>query len=639
LTQSGMRSPNGTVAKESAQLSIRNITHLSRASIGLCCTSLRPPVRRVPSTLSSSILTVSDLLTTTPVCYHPVMSTETALLRAIRDMPDEDTPRLMYADYLDEEGFSARAEFIRVQIALARLPPHDPQRAPLEDREHELLAEHECSWLGISPDDMDELTEWEFSRGFLHEVTASPFFMRGPGAELCASHPIRRWRVMGGQDNMEADLRDASQRGWFSRLNAIDLAGWFETIGQLSTFFSRAEFPLLQELGLTHREGVQHLPEILAHASFRNQLKVLHCGGSMYGEGGRLDANALVRALDGKCCLKELSVPFTLMMADDLRDLLRGECCRELNSLAVRDNEIAPDAWDAFRRARCRLHELDISHTPLGAISLDRLLGCASLSELRSLHMNGCGSAMTNLRALASSRFWTQAEELRMQQGSIPEASLEPLFKAAGPPNLRILDVAGNWVRDEGVAQLCQAPWTGSLAYLDVSQNYLSDEALRSIAKSGRFKNLHTLHLNFNSPYHQEGAEPDESITDAGLRLLADCPDLANLRILSVSGTRITAAGVDAVLNSPHWRLAGLTLSQCQLRPSVVEVLASSARLSRLEILDLSLNDEIDTDDLEPLAESEYLSPQMELNIRGISGENPIIRSTLRQRLGCRLSE
>jgi hypothetical protein len=147
------------------------------------------------------------------------------------------------------------------------------------------------------------------------------------------------------------------------------------------------------------------------------------------------------------------------------------------------------------------------------------------------------------------------------------------------------------------------------------------------------------LHLNFNSPYHQDGAEPDEAITDAGLRVLANCPDLANLRILSVSGTRITAAGVEAVLNGPYWRLTGLNLSHCQLRPSVIEVLASSSRLARLELLNLGMNDEIDTDDLEILAESEYLSSQTELDIRGVYGENSAIRTALRQRLGCRLSE
>ena len=147
------------------------------------------------------------------------------------------------------------------------------------------------------------------------------------------------------------------------------------------------------------------------------------------------------------------------------------------------------------------------------------------------------------------------------------------------------------------------------------------------------------MHLNFNSVYHQEGAEQHESITDAGLRALADCPDLANLRVLSVSGTRITAAGVDAVLNSPHWRLTGLMLAQCQLRPDVVGVLASSPRLARLEVLDLSGNDEIDLDDLGPLAESEYLSPQTELDIRGIGGRRPSALYPFRLRLGRRLSE
>jgi uncharacterized protein (TIGR02996 family) len=43
-----------------------------------------------------------------------------ALLRAIIDNPEEDTPRLMFADWLDEQGdeaSAARAEFIRFQIA------------------------------------------------------------------------------------------------------------------------------------------------------------------------------------------------------------------------------------------------------------------------------------------------------------------------------------------------------------------------------------------------------------------------------------------------------------------------------------------------------------------------------------------
>jgi uncharacterized protein (TIGR02996 family) len=45
-----------------------------------------------------------------------------AFLDAIRESPDDDTPRLVYADWLDDHDEPARATFIRVQCELARLP-------------------------------------------------------------------------------------------------------------------------------------------------------------------------------------------------------------------------------------------------------------------------------------------------------------------------------------------------------------------------------------------------------------------------------------------------------------------------------------------------------------------------------------
>lgn len=51
---------------------------------------------------------------------------EPALLAAINKHPDEDTPRLAYADWLDENGQSTRAEYIRTAIALSVYPPHRP---------------------------------------------------------------------------------------------------------------------------------------------------------------------------------------------------------------------------------------------------------------------------------------------------------------------------------------------------------------------------------------------------------------------------------------------------------------------------------------------------------------------------------
>lgn len=45
-----------------------------------------------------------------------------AILRTILDNPDDDAPRLVYADWLDEHGQEEAAEFIRVQVELARSP-------------------------------------------------------------------------------------------------------------------------------------------------------------------------------------------------------------------------------------------------------------------------------------------------------------------------------------------------------------------------------------------------------------------------------------------------------------------------------------------------------------------------------------
>ena len=73
------------------------------------------------------------------------MTHEEAFLEAIREAPDDDGPRLIFADWLEERG-DPRGEFIRVQCALERLGPADPARPALEDEERALLDEHEEEW-------------------------------------------------------------------------------------------------------------------------------------------------------------------------------------------------------------------------------------------------------------------------------------------------------------------------------------------------------------------------------------------------------------------------------------------------------------------------------------------------------------
>ncbi len=96
------------------------------------------------------------------------MSTEQALLATIWERPHDDTPRLVYADWLEETGDPAnvaRAEFIRLQCELAELDEDDPRRPELEKREGRLWKAHGRTWRAGLP---SPLKVGKFHRGFPH---------------------------------------------------------------------------------------------------------------------------------------------------------------------------------------------------------------------------------------------------------------------------------------------------------------------------------------------------------------------------------------------------------------------------------------------------------------------------------------
>ncbi|HVK11229.1 MAG TPA: TIGR02996 domain-containing protein [Gemmataceae bacterium] len=57
-----------------------------------------------------------------------------ALMKAIIESPDDDAPRLIYADWLDEQGTPDEAERIRLQCALFHESTTDERRKALADR-------------------------------------------------------------------------------------------------------------------------------------------------------------------------------------------------------------------------------------------------------------------------------------------------------------------------------------------------------------------------------------------------------------------------------------------------------------------------------------------------------------------------
>lgn len=132
------------------------------------------------------------------------MTEREGFLTAIIENPDDDAPRLQYADWLEEKGECERAEFIRVQIELARskkqccerlgeLLPDVPVRIDSATtafrceqcrwcllKERELLQSHKTDWL---PPEVAEAAIFgsatseqvaaglKWHRGFVSEIT------------------------------------------------------------------------------------------------------------------------------------------------------------------------------------------------------------------------------------------------------------------------------------------------------------------------------------------------------------------------------------------------------------------------------------------------------------------------------------
>lgn len=128
-----------------------------------------------------------------------------ALLAAIIANPEEDTPRLMYADWLTEQGQHDRAEFIRVQCGLANSDPFAPSTKAMLEREERLWSQPDpwgrlnipdaCRWqIGIiDPDsfgrDPDGHNHLLVRRGFVKSVRCTAADWLAHGTAIRVSHP------------------------------------------------------------------------------------------------------------------------------------------------------------------------------------------------------------------------------------------------------------------------------------------------------------------------------------------------------------------------------------------------------------------------------------------------------------------
>ena len=123
------------------------------------------------------------------------MSEEDAFLRMIRSEPDDDTPRLVFADWLEEHGQSDRAEFIRLQCEAERLRASgagwEQARIP-GARAQKLLARHSPQWLGRF-----QGCRRAFKRGFLDQICITAKSLVAHAEEVFRLGPITNIELLG----------------------------------------------------------------------------------------------------------------------------------------------------------------------------------------------------------------------------------------------------------------------------------------------------------------------------------------------------------------------------------------------------------------------------------------------------------
>src|SRR5579862_4131982 len=95
---------------------------------------------------------------------------EAAFLRAIAEDCDNNVNSLVFADFLEERGESARSEFLRVQCELASSELSKKHRQALRLRERALLDAHRHEWLQAFGLPMEDA---RFERGLIAAMRLS----------------------------------------------------------------------------------------------------------------------------------------------------------------------------------------------------------------------------------------------------------------------------------------------------------------------------------------------------------------------------------------------------------------------------------------------------------------------------------
>ncbi|QJW98907.1 TIGR02996 domain-containing protein [Frigoriglobus tundricola] len=448
------------------------------------------------------------------------MSDERALLAAICSQPEEDTPRLAYADWLDEHAGAMpkqkrgsvrmRAELIRVQCELARLPPHEEdvdtaiRRIELELRQGKLLSNtaRRESWAKpLKPPPGSEglrahTSFFSFVRGFPGFATGSASDFLNAGETLFGLSPVHFIECL----NIHGETGDRFlAQQWLTRArrltistNLYDRKGGLDGTDVTTTekLFAARTLATLEELQLRNWEfGAPGSP--LAGRALSSLRSLELDSGTSRGPQSFVRLGELLPA---EVRLRDFSLSMMHYSVDELR--------------------IFADLAQARRLERLTLGLRSYDSAPLGP--------------------NG-------VRVITSAPFWVHLREFGNAQGygGFTQAHVEELAAAPPAPNLRTLSFVSGQLGfgGSGFDTLAESAVLESVTKLDLGPGRFGDDTVQALAKSPYLNRLLNLQLG------QSGIGP------TGMKALTEAPWAANVVRLDLSNNSIKKRGIDALLS------------------------------------------------------------------------------------------
>jgi uncharacterized protein (TIGR02996 family) len=329
---------------------------------------------------------------------------------AVLAAPDDDAPRLAYADWLAEHG-DPRGEMIALAVARARLPAGDPRGTELWEREKTLWERHGEEWRApygtLLP---------EYSRGFLETLIGSPAQLAEFGLAAARDGCVRGLKLQARAPD-EIDIQ-ALIEPLLPHIRLRDLSCWRAVlpIDPLRTLLS---YPAMHDL----------------ESLFLDRVPLGDAGVAMLATARltRLRSLTLRSAGLTRSALRELAAwPGTLQTlrlsgnefgAASVASLVAAPALRELSTLDLSGTGIAGPDVDALADASLPLVSLDLSNNPLGTTAVARIAASESFARLTRLGLADTDMGSAGLDALLASTHLPRTLELALD-GTVLE--LEP---------------------------------------------------------------------------------------------------------------------------------------------------------------------------------------------------------------------